>query len=178
MFQIFPAIDMRNGCCVRLFQGDYNKETVYGKDPAFQASLWEEAGAPLIHLVDLDGAKEGHPVNCDAIEKICKKVSIPCEIGGGIRTLKDAELLFSLGIARIILGTAACEDPALAKEFISAFGAEKVVIGIDQLEIFSGGVFDSGIDAGAVSAVLFIDDFDDAGIFFLVLLCDFESVIL
>lgn len=131
MFQIFPAIDMRNGCCVRLFQGDYNKETVYGKDPAFQASLWEEAGAPLIHLVDLDGAKEGHPVNCDAIEKICKKVSIPCEIGGGIRTLKDAELLFSLGIARIILGTAACEDPALAKEFISAFGAEKVVIGID-----------------------------------------------
>ena len=131
MFQIFPAIDMRNGCCVRLFQGDYNKETVYGKDPAFQASCWEESGAPLIHLVDLDGAKEGHPVNLDAIEKICKRVSIPCEIGGGIRTLADAEKLFSLGIARVILGTAACEKPALVKEFISSFGAEKIVIGID-----------------------------------------------
>ena len=131
MFQIFPAIDMRNGCCVRLFQGDYNKETVYGKDPAFQASCWEEAGAPLIHLVDLDGAKEGHPVNLDAIEKICKRVSIPCEIGGGIRTLADAEKLFSLGIARVILGTAACEKPDLVKEFITSFGAEKIVIGID-----------------------------------------------
>lgn len=134
--QIFPAIDMRGGRCVRLFQGDYNKETVYNADPASQAVEWEKLGAPLIHLVDLDGAKEGHPVNCECIEKICKSVKIPCEIGGGIRTLEDGEKLFSLGVARVILGTAACENPDLAKAFIDQFGAEKVVIGIDARDGF------------------------------------------
>ena len=128
---IFPAIDMRNGNCVRLFRGDYNQETVYGDSPAAQAAVWEKEGAPLIHLVDLDGAKAGHPVNIEPIRKICETVSIPCELGGGIRTEKDAELVFSLGISRVILGTAACEDPELLRRFIRNFGAEKVVAGID-----------------------------------------------
>ena len=128
---IFPAIDMRNGNCVRLFRGDYNQETVYGDSPAAQAAVWEKEGAPLIHLVDLDGAKAGHPVNVESIRKICERVSIPCELGGGIRTEKDAELVFSLGISRVILGTAACEDPDLLWRFIRKFGAEKVVAGID-----------------------------------------------
>lgn len=128
---IFPAIDMRNGRCVRLFRGDYNRETVYGESPADQAQIWQNEKAPLIHLVDLDGAKAGHPVNTDSIKAICEKVTIPCEIGGGIRTEKDAELLFSLGISRVILGTAACENPELTKNFIRNFGAERVVVGID-----------------------------------------------
>lgn len=134
--QIFPAIDMINGRCVRLFQGDYNKETVYNEDPVSQALEWEKQGAQLIHLVDLDGAKAGHPVNCESIEKICKAVKIPCEIGGGIRSLEDGEKLFSLGVSRVILGTAACENPNLAKAFIENFGAEKVVVGIDARDGF------------------------------------------
>ena len=90
---IFPAIDMRNGRCVRLFRGDYNQETVYGDSPADQAAVWEREGAPLIHLVDLDGAKAGYPVNVASIQAICRRVSIPCELGGGIRNEKDAELV-------------------------------------------------------------------------------------
>lgn len=128
---IFPAIDMRNGRCVRLFQGDYNRETVYGASPADQAEVWQKEGAPLIHLVDLDGAKAGHPVNLDSIREICKTVSIPCELGGGIRTPQDAEQVFSLGISRVILGTAACENRELIRDFIRNFGAEKIVVGID-----------------------------------------------
>ncbi|MBO4649256.1 MAG: 1-(5-phosphoribosyl)-5-[(5-phosphoribosylamino)methylideneamino]imidazole-4-carboxamide isomerase [Lentisphaeria bacterium] len=128
---IFPAIDMRNGHCVRLFRGDYNRETVYGDSPADQAAVWQREGAPLIHLVDLDGAKAGHPVNVDSIRKICETVSIPCELGGGIRTEQDAEQVFSLGISRVILGTAACENQELIRSFIARFGAERVVVGID-----------------------------------------------
>ena len=128
---IFPAIDMRNGRCVRLFRGDYNQETVYGDSPADQAAVWEREGAPLIHLVDLDGAKAGYPVNVASIQAICRRVSIPCELGGGIRNEKDAELVFSLGISRVILGTAACENHDLIRSFIRHFGEEKIVVGID-----------------------------------------------
>ena len=128
---IFPAIDMRNGHCVRLFRGDYDQETVYGDSPAAQAAVWEKEGAPLIHLVDLDGAKAGAPVNVESIRKICETVSIPCELGGGIRSEKDAERVFSLGISRVILGTAACENEELLRSFLRNFGPEKVVVGID-----------------------------------------------
>lgn len=128
---IIPAIDMRGGRCVRLYQGDYSKETVYGDNPAEQAMKWQNDGAKIIHLVDLDGAKAGHVVNIDAISRICSTVKIPCELGGGIRTLKDAEAVFKVGISRVILGTVACENPSIVKDFISAFGAEKLVVGID-----------------------------------------------
>ena len=128
---IIPAIDMRGGRCVRLFQGDYARETVYGDNPAEQAVKWMNDGAEIIHLVDLDGAKAGHPVNVEPIRRICESVNIPCEIGGGIRTEQDAELLFNAGVSRVILGTVACEYPEFAKRFIEKFGPEKVVVGID-----------------------------------------------
>lgn len=128
---IIPAIDMRGGRCVRLFQGDYARETVYGDNPAEQAVKWMNDGAEIIHLVDLDGAKAGHPVNVEPIRRICESVNIPCEIGGGIRTEQDAELLFNAGVSRVILGTVACENPEIAKRFIVKFGPEKVVVGID-----------------------------------------------
>ena len=128
---IIPAIDMRGGRCVRLFQGDYARETVYGDNPAEQAVKWMNDGAEIIHLVDLDGAKAGHPVNVEPIRRICESVNIPCEIGGGIRTEQDAELLFNAGVSRVILGTVACENPEIAKRFIEKFGPEKVVVGID-----------------------------------------------
>ena len=92
---IIPAIDMRGGRCVRLFQGDYARETVYGDNPAEQAVKWMNDGAEIIHLVDLDGAKAGHPVNVEPIRRICESVNIPCEIGGGIRTEQDADGAFA-----------------------------------------------------------------------------------
>lgn len=122
---------MIGGRCVRLFQGDYSKETVYSATPAEQAKTWQDAGAEIIHLVDLDGAKAGKIINSEAIKAICSTVSVPCELGGGIRTLDTARQAFDLGISRVILGTVACENPSLAEKFIKEFGEEKVVVGID-----------------------------------------------
>ena len=147
---IIPAIDILGGKCVRLFQGDYNRETVYGDSPAEQAVRWEKEGAHIIHLVDLDGAKAKQPVNLDAVREICSAVHIPCELGGGIRTLEDARKAFDAGIYRIILGTVACENPKLAKEFVSEFTAERVVVGIDARGgsvAVNGWLENSGVDA-------------------------------
>lgn len=147
---IIPAIDIRGGKCVRLFQGDYNRETVYGDSPAEQAVRWEKEGAHIIHLVDLDGAKAKQPVNLDAVREICSAVHIPCELGGGIRTLEDARKAFDAGVYRIILGTVACENPKLAKEFVSEFTAERVVVGIDArggCVAVNGWLENSGVDA-------------------------------
>ena len=144
---IIPAIDMRGGRCVRLFQGDYARETVYGDNPAEQAVKWMNDGAEIIHLVDLDGAKAGHPVNVEPIRRICESVNIPCEIGGGIRTEQDAELLFNAGVSRVILGTVACENPEIAKRFIEKFGPEKVVVGIDARVAVRGWIETSKVDA-------------------------------
>ena len=147
---IIPAIDIRGGKCVRLFQGDYNRETVYGDSPAEQAVRWEKEGAHIIHLVDLDGAKAKQPVNLDAVREICSAVHIPCELGGGIRTLEDARKALDAGVYRLILGTVACENPKLAKEFVSEFTAERVVVGIDArggCVAVNGWLENSGVDA-------------------------------
>lgn len=130
-FIILPAVDIRGGKAVRLTQGDYDKETVYSDDPASQAVRWEEQGATFLHLVDLDGARDGRPINADAIQKIVQTVQIPVELGGGMRTFEDAERILGLGVTRIILGTAACENPELVKRLLNAFDPKKIVIGID-----------------------------------------------
>lgn len=157
--KIIPAIDMRGGRCVRLFQGDYSKETIYGDDPATQALKWEADGAELIHLVDLDGAKAGNLINLDAIGKICASVKIPCELGGGIRTFDDAETAFKLGVSRIILGTAACENPQVAEEFTNRFGPDKIVVGIDAKNgnaAVRGWVETSSVDAFSLARKLYL----------------------
>ena len=110
---IIPAIDIRDGKCVRLFQGDYGKETVYGEDPVEMARRWMEQGARFLHLVDLDGAREGTPRNRDTLRRILEISFIPVQIGGGIRTLTDMEEYLSSGASRVILGTAAYADPRL-----------------------------------------------------------------
>lgn len=110
---IIPAIDIRGGKCVRLFQGDYGKETVYGEDPVEMARRWIGKGAGFLHLVDLDGAREGTPRNRDTIRRILKTSPIPVQIGGGIRILADMEEYLSSGASRVILGTAAYTDPEL-----------------------------------------------------------------
>lgn len=128
---ILPAIDLRDGKCVRLTKGDYDRETVYSDAPAVQAGIWERDGAEIIHVVDLDGAKDGAPANLAAVKAITEAVSIPCELGGGIRTLKDASNAFDAGVSRIILGTIACREPELVKIMLDKFGPQKIVIGID-----------------------------------------------
>ncbi len=152
---ILPAIDLRGGKCVRLLKGDYNQETIYSDSPVEQAKKWEDGGAEIIHLVDLDGAKGGSPENMDAIKAITNAVSIPCELGGGIRTIEIAQQVLDAGIARIILGTVACKQPELIDEMLTNFGAERVVVGIDAkngMASVSGWLDDTGIDALELAA--------------------------
>ena len=127
---VIPAIDLKEGRCVRLEQGLMDKDTVYSDDPAAQALIWQEQGGELLHLVDLDGAFAGVPRNRDAIRAIVEAVSIPTELGGGIRDMATIEAYIDLGIDRVILGTVAKENPALVGEACRYFPG-KIVVGID-----------------------------------------------
>ncbi|GAX90802.1 1-(5-phosphoribosyl)-5-[(5-phosphoribosylamino)methylideneamino]imidazole-4-carboxamide isomerase [Effusibacillus lacus] len=129
-FVLYPAIDILGGKAVRLLRGDYGEKTVYHENPAEVARQWVEQGAEFIHVVDLDGAKEGSQQNRPVIEEIVKRVPVPVQVGGGIRTGETLEALFSLGVARCILGTAAVREPFFVKQAVTEYG-EKVVIGID-----------------------------------------------
>ncbi len=129
--KLFPAIDIKNGQCVRLRQGNFQDVLVYSDVPLKIAKQWEAAGASFIHIVDLDGALVGHSVNDEVIKSIVAEVKIPIQVGGGIRTIKDIENKLNLGVERVIIGTKAVKDPAFIKEVVTAFGAERIVIGID-----------------------------------------------
>lgn len=129
--KLFPAIDMKDGHCVRLKQGEFKDVTVYYENPYEVAMQFEKDGASFIHLVDLDGALKGHSVNEAAIRQIIENVNIPCELGGGIRTMEDIERVLSLGISRVIIGTKAVENPDFVREAIERFGTEKIVVGVD-----------------------------------------------
>jgi phosphoribosylformimino-5-aminoimidazole carboxamide ribotide isomerase len=132
---IFPAIDIRDQKCVRLRQGDFERETIYSDDPAEMARLWEGQGAQALHLVDLDGAKSGKPVNLQAITEIVQTVSIPCQVGGGIRNEAAIEMILQLGISRVILGSAACKNTGWLKEMAERY-PEKILLGIDARDGF------------------------------------------
>ena len=129
--KLFPAIDIKNGQCVRLRQGSFRDVLVYSDKPLKVAKQWEAYGASFIHIVDLDGALVGHSVNEEVIKEIVQHVSIPVQVGGGIRTIKDIDHKLSLGIDRVIIGTKAVKDPGYIKEAIQTFGADKIIIGID-----------------------------------------------
>jgi phosphoribosylformimino-5-aminoimidazole carboxamide ribotide isomerase len=129
--KLFPAIDIKNGQCVRLRQGSFQDVLVYSDIPLKIAKQWEASGASFIHIVDLDGALLGHSVNDDVIHGIVSEVKIPIQVGGGIRTIKDIENKLNLGIERVIIGTKAVKDPAFIKEAIATFGPKRIVIGID-----------------------------------------------
>lgn len=128
--QIYPAIDIKNGQCVRLRQGSFEDVTVYGDDPIKMAEEWVKQGATYLHIVDLDGAKEGNGVNSAAIQIITARYNIPVQTGGGIRTMRDIENSLNLGVSRVILGTAAVKNPGLVKEAVRIYG-NKVAVGID-----------------------------------------------
>lgn len=127
---LFPAIDIRNGKCVRLTEGRFDRETVFSDFPWDMAKKWECEGANYLHIVDLDGALAGKPVNTSAIEKIIRTVAIPVQLGGGIRTMDNIEAVLSLGVNRVILGSVAVRDPELVQAACEKYGA-KIVIGID-----------------------------------------------
>ena len=129
--EVIPAIDLRLGLCVRLFQGDYQQETVFSDEPMSVALAWQEQGAPRLHLVDLDGAAGGVPVNLEVITSIIHNLAIPVQIGGGVRDLATAESLLSAGADRVVIGTAAVENPSLVEELCQKHGSQRVVIAVD-----------------------------------------------
>lgn len=128
---IYPAIDIKNGKCVRLKQGKFDEVTIYNENPVEAAKEWEQKGASYLHVVDLDGALEGSSVNIETIAKICSVVSIPVQTGGGIRKMKHIEEKIAAGVNRVIIGTAAVKNPSLVKEAVEKFGADAIVVGID-----------------------------------------------
>lgn len=128
--QILPAIDLRGGNCVRLRQGDYNQETVFGENPAEMARHWVELGGEFLHLVDLDGAKDGRPTNLEAIRAIVQTSGVPCELGGGIRNEETIRSLLELGLNRLVIGTLALRQPEWFREMCLKF-PNRLVLGID-----------------------------------------------
>ena len=127
---IIPAIDMRKGKCVRLFKGDFARETVFSDHPEEMAMKWQSAGARFLHLVDLDGALAKKPMNLAAVERILGTVDIPVELGGGVRSLENIEEVLALGVSRVILGSVAGQNPALVKEACQKY-EERIIVGID-----------------------------------------------
>jgi phosphoribosylformimino-5-aminoimidazole carboxamide ribotide isomerase len=129
--QLYPAIDIKDGKCVRLQQGKFDQVTVYNDNPAAAAENWLSQGATYLHVVDLDGARLGSGYNNEAIAKITAAAGeIPVQVGGGIRTMRDIEEKLELGVSRVILGTAAINDPSFVKEAVKAFGS-KIAVGVD-----------------------------------------------
>ena len=128
---LIPAIDLKNGFCVRLLQGESDKETVYSNDPAAMAVKFEEAGAKRLHLVDLDGAFQGECANISSICSILNNVSIPVQIGGGLRTEEDIERMLALGVSAVIVGTMAVKRPDVLEKLLKKYTDEQIILGID-----------------------------------------------
>ncbi len=135
MFELYPAIDIHEGRCVRLTQGDYATAQIYDESPANAAKRWQAAGATQLHVVDLDGAKAGFPVNQEAIAAICRAVTIPVQLGGGIRTQADVSLVRSLGVTRTIIGTKAVHEPTFVRDLVAAHG-DAIIVGVDARDGF------------------------------------------
>lgn len=132
---LYPAIDIRDGRCVRLQQGDYARETVFADDPAAVARRWVEQGADRLHLVDLDGAKAGHPVNGAVVRRIVEAASVPCQLGGGIRDDAHLEEVFAWGVRWAVLGTKALHDPAWVRSVAERYPG-RIVLGLDARDGF------------------------------------------
>lgn len=162
MITIIPAIDLKDGKCVRLKQGLAGEVTEYSDSPAEMAKHWEKEGGEFLHVVDLDGAFEGTPVHVEPLQAICEATDMPVEIGGGIRTDKDIETLLATGVTRVILGTRACEHPEELARLVEKFGGEKIAVGIDARD---GKVQTKGwVETTDVNAVDLARQVDAAGV--------------
>lgn len=151
--QIWPAIDIRGGKCVRLQQGDYQRETVFGEDPAAVARHWVGQGAKHLHLVDLDGAREGKPVNLASVRGVVEAVEVPCELGGGIRSEENIRDLLGMGLERLVIGTLAIQQPHWFRRMCSKFPG-RLVLGIDARDgrVATGGWLETSRVAAAALA--------------------------
>lgn len=158
---LYPAIDLKNGACVRLVKGDMDQATVFNTDPAAQAKSFADAGCAWIHIVDLDGAFAGRPVNADAVTAILKAVSVPVQLGGGIRDRAGIEVWLERGVARVILGTAALKDPALVRDACRDFPG-RIAVGIDA----RGGrvAVEGWAETSDITALDLARRFEDAGV--------------
>lgn len=158
---LFPAIDLKNGQCVRLQQGDMARATVFNLDPAAQAATFERQGFAYLHIVDLDGAFAGKPQNAQAVEAILKVVKMPVQLGGGIRDMATLEAWLEKGIARVIIGTSAVRDPAFVKEAAKKYPG-RVAVGLDARD---GKVAVEGwAETSTVTALEIAQRFEDAGV--------------
>ncbi len=159
--EVIPAIDLRKGKCVRLFQGRADRETVYYEDPLEVACMWEEKGATRLHMVDLDGAFKGVPQNKAVIRKVAERLKIPIQLGGGVRDESTVEELLKAGISRVIIGTAAVRNPDLVKKMVERYG-EKIMVGIDARE---GRVALQGwVESSDIKALDLVKDMEKMGV--------------
>lgn len=158
-FEIWPAIDLRGGRCVRLRQGDYDQETVFGDDPSAMARRWVAEGAERLHLVDLDGARDGLGANEEAVAAILAAVDVPCELGGGIRDEETIERWLDAGVSRLVIGTRAVREPAWFREVCERY-PERLVLGIDARH--GQAATDGWRSVSSLSAVEFAKSLDDA----------------
>jgi phosphoribosylformimino-5-aminoimidazole carboxamide ribotide isomerase len=157
IMQVIPAIDLRGGCCVRLRQGDFDQETVFGADPAAMAARWEAQGAARIHLVDLDGARTGRPVNVDAVRQIVRRVRVPCQLGGGLRDQRTIALWLEAGLDRVVVGTQALRDPDWFARMTAAYPG-RLYLGLDARD---GRVATEGwLDVSTVQAMTLARQYD------------------
>lgn len=158
---LYPAIDLKDGNCVRLYKGEMDQATVFNDDPAAQAKAFQDAGCEWLHLVDLNGAFAGTPVNGDAVEAILKDTNVPAQLGGGIRDMATIEAWLTKGLARVILGTVAVEDPDLVKQAAKAFPGQ-VAIGLDARD---GIVATRGwAEETTIEVTTLAKQFEDAGV--------------
>jgi phosphoribosylformimino-5-aminoimidazole carboxamide ribotide isomerase len=158
IMQVIPAIDLRGGCCVRLRQGDYDQETVFSADPAAMAAHWQAEGAGRIHLVDLDGARAGRPVNVAAVRAIVERVTVPCQLGGGIRDEATIAGWLDAGLERVIVGTQALKDPSWFRAMALKYPG-RLILGLDARD---GRVATEGwLDVSSVEATTLAEQFDD-----------------
>lgn len=158
---IFPAIDILEGKCVRLIQGDYNQERVYGDSPVAMAKEWEAKGAEFIHIVDLNGAKTGESVNKAIIEEIAQTVKVPIQVGGGIRSIEVIKNYIEAGVARVIIGTAAIQDPDFLKEAVTTYG-DKIAVSLDARNGYVA--TDGWTDTSDVKALDLVKDLEALGV--------------
>lgn len=158
---LFPAIDIRNGKCVRLIQGDYDQEIVYGDSPTEMALLWEKQGAEFIHIVDLDGAKTGDSANQKAIQKVAGAVSVPIQVGGGIRSMEMIEKHIESGVDRVIIGTAAITNRSFLKEAVEKYG-DKIAVSIDARNGFVA--TDGWTETTDTKALDLLQELDEIGV--------------
>lgn len=158
---LFPAIDVRNGNCVRLVQGDYDKETIYGDSPTDMALEWESRGAEYLHLIDLDGAKTGKSINRKAIQAVAKAVSIPVQVGGGIRSMEIIDEHIENGISRVIIGTAAINNREFVREAIEKYG-DKIAVSIDARNGYAA--TDGWTETSKIKALDLLKDLEEMGL--------------